>query len=109
MKSDMREIAEMYGVGFKDHGDKIEFYIHFNPDFEWHKASLLVWWKNNPEGGLNWWTDYVFDGKHRISGPGYPAYAIQDQDPISYDRLLAIVNTKVVLYFKSFKQYENRI
>lgn len=109
MKNQMKEIAEMYGIGFKDLGDKVKFYIHFNPDFEWHEASLLLWWKENPDGGLNWWEDWVFDGRHRISGPGYPSYAIHNQEPICDDALLAKVNTMLAMYFRSYKQYKHRI
>lgn len=103
-----KEIADGLGVGFKDLGDKIKFYIEFNADFYWHDVSFLVWWKEHPYGGLNWWEDHIFDGKHRISGPGYPAYAIHKQDPVSEDELVDIIRASA-RYLATYKQYEHKI
>ena len=105
----MREIAKSCGVGFKFDGEEAKFYLHFNPDWEWHEVSLLIWWRRSPDGGYNWWTDYVFDGRHRISGPGYPSYAIHEQQPISEDELIAKIDKMVKTHFQSYKQYKNKI
>lgn len=109
LKDRLQDIAVKYGIGFKDLGDKVRFYIHFCPDFEWHEASLLLWWKQNPGGGLNWWEDWVFDGKHRISGPGYPAYAIHAQEPFSESELLAKIDTAVAKDLYYYKQFNHHI
>lgn len=108
-RESLEGIASKYGVGFRDHTDKVEFYILFNPDFEWHEQSLVLWWEENPNGGLNWWEDWVFDCRHRISGPGYPAYAIFDQKPISEEELLAKIDSMVKLHVANYKQYEHKI
>lgn len=110
MKTKLKEIAEKYGIGFKDRGEKVEFFIHFNPDaFMWHTAALLVWWMRNDEGLLNWWTDDWFDGRHRIVGPGYPTYAIHDQEPISEEQLLTKIDRKVADMSKHYKQFNHHI
>ena len=49
-RESLEGIASKYGVGFRDHTDKVEFYILFNPDFEWHEQSLVLWWEENPNG-----------------------------------------------------------
>lgn len=107
MKAALKKVAEINGVGYKEIATKkVAFSCRFNPDFEWHSTSIILWWEESPKGGLNWWTDYVYDGRHRISGPGYPAYAIKDQDPVSEDELVRLAGDMVKNYFKMFKEYE---
>lgn len=108
MKERLKAIAKMHGVGFKDNGDKVKFYIKFNPDFVWHEASILYWWVQNQDGTFNWWRDYIFDGKHRIAGPGYPAYAIFDQKALTKSELIKRID-KEVSSLKSYKQYEHTL
>ena len=104
-----KEIAEKYGVGFKVSGDEVKLYIHFNADFVWHTYSLLLRWESNTKGGLNWWEDWVFDGKHHIIGPGYPSHAIHVQKPISEEELIAMAEKYIAEYIADYKQYEHRI
>ena len=113
MKERLKAIAEQNGVGWKDLGDEDEFYfyIHFlHPhDYMWHKQSLLLSWKRTEDGRLNWWEDWVFDGRHRVSGPGYPAYAVHPQEPKSEEDFLAMVARGVRDHIASYKQFKYRI
>lgn len=110
IKDRMQDIAIKYGIGFKDRGEKVEFYIHFNPDaFIWHTSALLVWWEQNSEGLLNWWTDEWFDGRHCIVGPGYPAYAIHNQEPIEEEALLEKIDKEIAGMAKYYKQFNYHV
>lgn len=111
MKERLKAIAEQNGVGWNDLGDEVEFYIHFFPsdDYMWHKRSLLLKWKRTAEGKLNWWEDWVFDGRHSVSGPGYPAYAVHPQEPKSEDEFLAMVARGVKDHIAYLKQFKYRI
>lgn len=108
IREGMRRIAEMHGIGFKDGGEETTFFIYFNADFYWHEVALMVRWKRNGKG-LNWWTDDIFDGKHRMVGPGYPAYAIHPQKPISEEALLKMIDGKVADMTKYYKQFNYHI
>lgn len=108
MKEKLRGIADEHGIGFIDRGDKVEFYIHYSDGFMWHTAALFVWWVQNPDGEYNYWTDDYFDGKHHIVGPGYPAYAIHDQEPVKEVRLLALVDQRAA-HMKYYKQFNYHI
>ena len=105
MKEALKKIAKKHGIGFRDNGDKVTFYIRFNPDFIWHEASTMWWWVQNPDGTFNWWKDYIFDGKHRIVGPGYPAYAVFEQNPVTKMELLKKIEDEVK-GLTDYKQYK---
>lgn len=111
MKERLKAIAEQNGVGWEDNGEKVKFFIQFlHPhDFMWHGLSLLLWWKSNEDGTLNWWEDWVFDCQHRVVGPGYPAYAVHPQEPKSEEDFLAMVARGVRDHIASYKQFKYRI
>ena len=105
MKDALKKIAEKHGIGFRDNGDKVTFYIRFNPDFIWHEASVSFWWGEAVDGKFNWWRDNIFDGKHRIVGPGYPSYAIFDQKPVTRKEFFRMVEGEVI-GLTDYKQYK---
>lgn len=110
MKERLKAIAERNCVGWEDKGEKVKFFIRFLPsdDIMWHENSLLLWWKRTEDGKLNWWEDWVFDDRHSISGPGYPAYAVHPQEPKSEDEFLDMVARKVSDYLSYFNTIQIR-
>lgn len=109
MKETLKRISEKYGIGFKDNDKKAIFYIHFNPGWEWHEESIMYWWEQKGDGRYNWWRDNIFDCKHHIVGPGYPSYAVHEQEPLTKDGLVAMIESDVARMANYYKQYEHRI
>lgn len=92
----LEKIAQSNGVGWANRGKGkyVEFYIQFlpNDDYIWHKYSLLLRWERRADGKLNWWEDWVFDGRHHISGPGYSAH---EQKAVDESTFLSMVEKAV--------------
>lgn len=108
LKETMRAIAQKHEIGYKEKENGALFNIHFNPDFAWHEASVMLRWKKNPNGKYNWWEDHIFDCKHHISGPGYPAYAISPQKPITREELTKKAD-ELAKSLTTYKQYKFEI
>lgn len=53
----------------------------------------------------NYWWHTIHDGRHHISGPGYPAHALFEQKPIPLDRICAMFLNGLL---KSYKYYQPR-
>lgn len=98
----LERIAQVNGVGWANCGNYVKFSIHFLPncDYIWHEQSLLLRWKRRADGKLNWWEDWVFDGRHRIIGPGYSAH---EQKAVDESTFLSMVEKAVEYYIGRYK------